>query len=449
MRSGQQRRERTEPERRRTGVLGLPQVSALYVGAVLGSGILILPGVAAEIAGPASLLAWGLLAVLVFPMALTMGLLAAHYPDAGGVSSFVAKAFDPRLGSLIGWFFLLSVVVGIPVLALTGAGYVCAAFGFGDGIRFVIASGIVALGILVNYIGMRLTGQVQVAVVLTTIVVLVATIAGSLAAVDAAHFLPFAPYGGASVGHAATVLFWCFIGWEAVSHISGEFDNPEQNAVRGTLIASAIVGVLYLLTAFVVVGTGSYGPAVSDVALVHLIKTSFGQSGALIAGVAALFICMAPAIAYIGAAARLACALAVGGFAPRVLTRRSARYHTPVTGLLFLAVVSAVLLIAFSTRAVSLSTLIQIPSGTFILTYIGGCAAGIVLLKDSRPGVVVSIISLILTCTMLLFVGWAIVYPLAITVVWGTFVLVARKRSGREPVRSGAEGPLNRRPLDR
>jgi amino acid efflux transporter len=407
------------------------------VGAVLGSGILILPGVAAEIAGPASLLAWGLLAVLVFPMALTMGLLAAHFPDAGGVSSFVAKAFNPHLGSLIGWFFLLSVVVGIPVLALTGAGYVCAAFGLGDGIRILIASGIVAVGILVNYMGMRLTGHVQVAVVLTTIVVLVVTIAGNLAAVDATRFFPFAPHGGASIGHAATVLFWCFIGWEAVSHISGEFDNPERNAIRGTLIASAIVGVLYLLTAFVVVGTGSYGPAMSDVALVHLIKTGFGPSGVLIAGGAALFICMAPAIAYIGAAARLAGALAIGGFAPRVMGRRSIRYQTPVAGLILIAATSAVLLIAFGTRAVSLSELIQLPSGTFILTYVGGCAAGIVLLKNSARGVVIGAISLILTGAMLLFVGWAIVYPVAITVVWGTFVLIARKRSEQNTSRSG------------
>ena len=418
------------PEPVTTGVLRLPQVIALYTGAVLGSGILILPGLAAEIAGPASLVAWGLMAILVVPMALTMGHLSARYPDAGGVSSFVAKAFNPQIGSLIGWFFLLSVVVGAPVLALTGAGYVCAAAGLGDMARLLIATAILATGIILNYIGMKLTGQVQVAVVLTIIIVLVVTITGSVSAIDPANFSPFMPYGWGSIGHASAVLFWCFIGWEAISHISGEFANPERDAVRGTLAAAGIISILYFLTAFVVVGTGSYGPALSDISLVHIIRTAFGPAGAIVAGIAALFICLAPAIAYIGAASRLACSLATGGFAPRHLALRSEKYATPLGGLLFLAACFGILLLVFSTRIVSLSALIQVPSGSYILTYVGGCAAGIVLLKGSRWGVPVSIISLILTGTIFLFAGWAVLYPLAITVAWYVYMVSSGKHRG-------------------
>ncbi|MGD0079833.1 MAG: amino acid permease [Methanoregula sp.] len=401
------------------GVLRLPQVVALYTGAVLGSGILILPGLAAELAGPASLVAWGLMVVLVVPMALTMGLLSARYPDAGGVSSFVTKAFNPQLGSLIGWFFLLSVVVAAPIAALTGAGYICAAAGLGDTARLLIATAILSAGILVNYIGMKMTGQVQVVVVLTIIIVLVVTIAGSFTIIEPANFMPFMPSGWESVGHASAVLFWCFIGWEAVAHISGEFVDPQRDAIRGSLIAALIISILYFLTAFVVVGTHSYGPA-----------------GAIVASIAALFICMAPVIAYSGAASRLACSLANGGFAPRLLARRSRRYHTPLGGLLFLTGCFAILLLVFSTRIVSLSTLIQIPSGTFILTYIGGCAAGIVLLRGGRWGVPVSIISLLLTGTIFLFVGWDVVYPLVIAVFWCVFMVITGRHHGTFSLRS-------------
>jgi amino acid efflux transporter len=87
--------------------LKLPQVTALYIGAVLGSGTLILPGVAAEVAGPASLLAWGLMIILALPMALTIGLLSARYPNAGGVAHFVTRAYNSYFGSLIGWYFLM------------------------------------------------------------------------------------------------------------------------------------------------------------------------------------------------------------------------------------------------------------------------------------------------------------------------------------------------------
>jgi amino acid efflux transporter len=180
----------------------------------------------------------------------------------------------------------------------------------------------------------------------------------------------------------------------------------------------------------VVVGTHSYGPALSDVSLVHIIKTSFGPAGAVVAGIAALFICMAPAIAYIGAASRLACSLATGGFAPHPLARKSEKYHTPLGGLLFLSACFAILLLVFSTRIVSLSTLIQIPAGTFILTYIGGCAAGIILLKGSRFGITISVISLVLTSAVFLFIGGAVLYPLAIVLIWSVFIVITGRHQG-------------------
>jgi len=408
------------------GTLRLPQIVALYVGSVLGSGILIIPGIAAEISGPASLGAWGIMVVLVFPMALTMGFLSAQYPDVGGVSFFVTKAFNAKLGSLIGWYFMMAVVVGAPVLALTGAGYLCAALGLGDAWRLAIAAAILFFGVLINYLGVKLTGQMQIAVVLTTLLVLLVTIAGSLTRIETANFIPFAPNGWISVGTTSTILFWCFIGWEAVTNISGEFKDPKRDAVRGTIIAAIIVNVIYFLTALVVVGTNSYGPKLSDASLVFIIKDSFGPSGAIIAGFAALFICIAPAIAYIGAAARSGYALAQNGLAPRFFLKTS-KFNSPAGGLIFLIFCFVVLLFIFSTRILSMATLIQLPSAAFILTYVGGCVAGIKLLKGNPFGVFVSGVSLVLSVGVFLFVKWTVVYPLLITLIWWYFVKKAQK----------------------
>jgi len=409
--------------------LKLPQIVAFYTGAVLGSGILIVPGLAAELSGPASLLAWGLMTAMVIPMALLMALLSTKYPDAGGVSYFVTKAFNPHIGSLVGWFFLLSVIVGAPVLALTGAGYLCAAAGLGDVYRLAIAVGILLAGIMSNYVGIKITGQLQIAVVLTTIAILIVAITGSVTKIGPGNFSPFMPHGWRSVGHTTTLLFWCFIGWEAISHISEEFKNPERDAIKGTVIAGFIVSVLYFMTAFVVVGTHSYGPTISDVSLIHIITISFGSyGGALVAGFAALFICMAPAMAYISAASRLAYSLGASGYAPKGFSRLSKRFHTPLGGLWFLSACFAVLLIVFNSRIIALSTLIQMPNATFILTYIGGSAAGIVLLRGSKFGVFISVVSLLFTTAIFLFVQSAILYPIAIAIFWGVFVMVSKKR---------------------
>lgn len=217
----------------------------------------------------------------------------------------------------------MSVVVGAPVLALTGAGYLSSAVGLNDTYRLFIAIGIVSAGLLTNYYGMKITGQIQVAVVLTIIAVLSVTIVGGISHLNYDNFVPFMPYGWLSVGQAATILFWCFIGWEAISHISGEFKNPEKEAVLGAIIAAAVISVVYFLTAFVVVGTHSYGANISDVSLMYIIKAYLGPNGSIIAGFAALFICIAPAIAYIGAASRLAYSLSVNGYAPKSLSNVS------------------------------------------------------------------------------------------------------------------------------
>jgi len=410
--------------------LKLPQVIALSIGSVLGSGILILPGVAAEVSGPASLIAWGLMTILVLPMALTIGLLSAKYPNVGGVSYFVSKAFNPQIGSLIGWYFMMAVVVGAPVLALTGAGYLSAAIGLSDTSRLIVAITILLAGLLTNYFGMKVTGQLQVVVVITTLVVLIVTIIGSFSKINPINFQPFIPNGWISVGFTTTILFWCFIGWEAVSNLSQEFKNPKRDAIRGTIIASIIISVIYFLTALIIVGTHSYGKNISDASLVFIIKNTFGTLGAVIAGFAALFICIAPAITYIGAIARIAYTLAENGYAPKLLSLVSKKHGTPLGGLCFLAICFAILLTVFSTRIVSMAILIQIPCAAFILTYLGACAAGIRLLKDSKLGIIISYISFLMSAIIILFTKWTIVYPIIITIFWVIHMLISKKPIG-------------------
>ena len=183
---------------------------------------------------------------------------------------------------------------------------------------------------------------------------------------------------------------------------------------------------MYFFTALVVVGTHSYGANISEASLIYIIKNTFGTFGGIIAGFAELFICVAPAIAYIGAASRLACSLAEKGYAPQPLAYVSKR-QTPSGGLIFLTICFVILLIVFGTRIVTLTTLIQIPNATFILTYIGGCAAGIVLLKGSKFGVAVSVISLVLSAVVFLFVKWSVLYPVFITLLWVIFMLKSKK----------------------
>ena len=96
--------------------LSVTQGVALMLGAVLGTGVLSLPGLAAEVAGPASLVAWGALVALSVPLAVTFAALGARFPDGGGVSTYARRAFGALAATVIGWCFFFAVPLGAPRL---------------------------------------------------------------------------------------------------------------------------------------------------------------------------------------------------------------------------------------------------------------------------------------------------------------------------------------------
>ena len=111
------------------GTLGLGQGTALYIASVLGTGILVLPGLAAAAAGPASIVAVAAVLVLSIPLAGTFASLAARYPDPGGVASYVRRTLGGTAARMTGYWFFFGVCIGAPVLAVLGGEYVVAVLG--------------------------------------------------------------------------------------------------------------------------------------------------------------------------------------------------------------------------------------------------------------------------------------------------------------------------------
>src|SRR4029077_6691907 len=98
--------------------------AALYIGALLGPGLLLLPGLAAAEAGPASIIAWLALLILSGLFAAVFSALGRHNPSAGGVIGYVTAGLGRRAGLVTGWMFLAGVVCGAPIVCLIGASYV-------------------------------------------------------------------------------------------------------------------------------------------------------------------------------------------------------------------------------------------------------------------------------------------------------------------------------------
>ena len=114
--------------------------AALYIGALLGPGLLLLPGLAAAEAGPASVLAWLALLGLSGLFAAVFSAFGRTSPSAGGVMGYVAAGLGARAGRVTGWSFLAAVVCGAPIVCLIGASYVAGLTGGGQLARAAVAA---------------------------------------------------------------------------------------------------------------------------------------------------------------------------------------------------------------------------------------------------------------------------------------------------------------------
>jgi amino acid efflux transporter len=123
MREGPEVRVRRPPDASRDSSLHLRkeitlrQAVALYISSVLGSGVLVLPRLAAQIAGPSSLLAWLLLSLCSYPFAYTFASLSARRPESGGVYSFAKESFGLPVATVAGWLFALWFISGGPAVS--------------------------------------------------------------------------------------------------------------------------------------------------------------------------------------------------------------------------------------------------------------------------------------------------------------------------------------------
>ncbi|MGW0932300.1 APC family permease [Streptomyces sp. NPDC002644] len=311
-------------EGRRPG-LGSGTGAALCVGAVLGPGALTLASSAAAEAGPGSVLAWSVLIAVSLPIARVFAALGARHPDGGGVSAFAGKAFGPWLARPVGWWFYWAVPLGVPAAALIGGAYTAAAAGWGPATAAVVALLVLGAAYGANLVGLRLSGGLQLLLVGLLAALLSVTIAVTGTHVDAAAFSPFLPYGWSSVGTAAGVLFFAFAGWEAISHLSAEFRDPERDLPRATLLAWCVVTVLYLGLAVVTVGVLGAAAGSTTTPLTLLLETAFGAPARPVAAAVALLLTFGAVNAYLAGGARMGESLARQGAMPGRPRHRTGR----------------------------------------------------------------------------------------------------------------------------
>lgn len=378
---------------------------ALYVSSVLGSGVLALPGLAAQLAGPASLIAWALLSLASYPFAYTFASLSARKPESGGIYAFAKESFGLPIAVVAGWLFAFWFITGGPAATLIAASYLAYAVPMDRLGIFLVAASVILLAFIVNYRGIVFSNQVQLGVVVSIVGLLVAAVALSVGRVEADHFSPFFPYGFMPVGTAAALIFWSYLGYENVSNVAEEFENPKRDFQRSILLSVVIIGGLYVSVAGVTVGTKAHEAGGSVAPFAAIFSGIFGSYGAVGTAALAIVIIFGTVNAYTAGMSRVILAVARDGGLPNVLAYVDATSGTPTRSLTTLSALSLCMLSVYFFFEVDLHTTLLIPSAAAILVYIIGSGAGIKLLREKNWKRVLPWISLMMSVAVLPFAG--------------------------------------------
>jgi amino acid efflux transporter len=409
------------------GTVGLAQAIALYTAAVLGTGVLVLPALAAATAGPASILAVIAMIVLSIPLAGTFAALASRFPDPGGVATYVRRALGPLAARMAGYWFFFGVSMGTPVVAVIASSYIVSIFGGSTLAIVVVAALILVPPLLLNIFGLRVTGTAQLVLTGLLVAIVVFVIALAFPAAEPRNFDPFLPHGWLGVGAAVSLFVWAFSGWEAVTHIAGEFRNPRRTIPIATAVAIVVVGMSYLALQVVTVAVLGDSTSDSTVPLLDLVRvTAPGVGPAVVAAISAV-VALGVLNTYIGAFAKLGAALGRDRDLPRWLAAGAESGGVPRRALAVVALLAVSYLGALVANGLDLAPFILIQTSCMVAVYALGAVAAVRLLARFSAGWWLAVSSVVLVAGLLILAGPNLLAP-AVLAACALIVAVVRSR---------------------
>ncbi len=405
-------------------VLGPTQLMMLGVGAIIGTGIFVLTGQAAAAnAGPAiviSMVVAGLVSALA---ALCYSEFAASVPVAGSAYTYAYATLGEFVAWVIGWDLILEYALGAATVAVGWSGNfitflhqlglsfpaaLSAAPGTivpvpgGDPVTAVFNIPAVLVTIAVTallVVGVSESATANAVVVVIKVAVVLIVIASGALFIDRANWHPFIPpntgtfgeYGWSGILRGAGVIFFAYIGFDAVSTSAQEARNPQRDLPRGILGSLVICTVLYVLVSGVMVGLVPYkamlnqpAPLVLSVeaAADRAIGTPWQSMMAVVrvlVTVGALAGLSSVMLVMMLAQPRIFLAMARDGLLPAWASRIHPRYHTPHISTIVTGVVVAIA--AGLTPIATLGNLVSI--GTLMAFVI--VSLGVIVLRRTRP----------------------------------------------------------------
>ncbi|MCD6398022.1 MAG: amino acid permease, partial [Spirochaetaceae bacterium] len=355
--------------------LNFMDVFSIASGAMISSGIFVLPAIAYSHTGSALYISYLIGGIIALIGILSIAELSSAMPRAGGDYYFISRSFGPLMGTINGFlsWFALSLKSAFAIYGLSGVLYILT--GFDMSIIALIAT---LLFVFLNIAGVKEAAMLELILVVFLIAIMIAYIIIGFPSINLAHFSPFAPKGVNSILSTSAFVFISFGGLLKIASVAEEVKNPGKNIPLGMLVSVIVVTVLYVLMIFVTTGIlkpedfkNSILP-VSDAAEIFA-----GRPGYIAITIASFLAFITTANAGIMAASRYPLALSRDKLIPESISMVSKRFKTPV-----LSIVITGIFIIISLQ-INLETLVKSASSVILIAYILSNIS-VIILRESK-----------------------------------------------------------------
>ncbi|PFG57911.1 amino acid exporter (AAE family) [Vibrio sp. ES.051] len=389
-------------------ISGIAQLSTT----LMGTGLFMIPAIAAGIAGHFSLWAWILLFIAICPIALTFAQLGKRYPNAGGTAFFVRKAFNAKLESSVAWLFVSVIPVGIPAAIALAAGFLQQILPAPISNNLFAQVLTVLLLVFVNLMGTKSSGHLQTIIALSVFALMVAFIwKGEINSADLV--MPVLTKASIwPITAALGVMFWCFVGIEAFAHMGEEFKNPQRDFPIAIIVGCFIAGATYWACSVVILKFGAYGsPQFDNASIPWLSAYLLGHEAKWVISIIGFSACFASVNLYTQSLARMVWAQA-REHRPTSTLARISRRGVPFSATLLVGGILLISCIMGTLSPLDLEFFLKLANSVFVLVYLLAMLSAFRLLQGF--GKALAGLSLLLCTGVFICLGWSMFYALGI-----------------------------------
>lgn len=408
--------------------LNIFQGVGILVSTLLGSSIFIIPAMAASLAGDKSIIAWILTILCILPVAATFGNLGAKYQNDGGTAYFIKKSFGDKFERFTSWLYLSALPICPPIIVITGASYLGTIWGATQlqliAICFAMLGGLFAI----NLVGMKFASKLQSFVSIFVVSILLTLIVTAMFKVDlTAHLFIQPVFGDISLMKTTVaLLFWCFVGLEAVVHIAGDFKNVTRDFPLTIFISLLIVGAICILLGLIVLRFHAFGSEeVNANYIVFLFDVLLGSSGKIFVAIMAFFTCLSSINLYMISFAKMLHTMSQSGNVSTKLCKVN-KHHMPVNALLTCYIIAASTIVLKYAFHINLDAIILYANTIFVAIYLLASIAGIILLDGWKKHL--AVISTLFCSMIFLSLGWKCFYIAALFAVFTALEYIIKQK---------------------